>query len=433
MNSYLWAFSGLAIFRYLRLVVNIISFFCMRPIPIPTEPALNERDATVVIPTCFEVEYDVVRCLKTVASCSPARIIIVTSSAKVNVVQQCCDRYRIKNIQVLGVPELDKRNQIVKALPEVKTRITVFADDDVLWPSNLYLRYLLAAFEDPGVGAAGTLQRVRRGGSPNLFKFLGICYLERRNFNTGATNNIDGAVSTLSGRTAAHRTEVVQNEAFYNFFTHDKFLGQRLNSDDDKCLTRWTYSHGWKIQVQSDKRAVLETTLESNRKFFDQCFRWARAHWRGNFTVMTTTRYWWTRHPWTLYAIYIGQFQTPAALWDGILMGTLLAGTASWAPLYKYWAIGWYTTWLLFTKVVKILPHLFQHPSDLKFLPAAIAFSYIHGWINIWALCTLKQTHWGSRDLEAASKALALARPNYLKALHTAYSSYGTLGSLVPA
>lgn len=43
---------------------------------------------------------------------------------------------------------------MIQGLKEVRTAITVFADDDVFYPET-FLTYLLAAFEDPKIGAAG--------------------------------------------------------------------------------------------------------------------------------------------------------------------------------------------------------------------------------------------------------------------------------------
>lgn len=231
------------------------------------------------------------RCLASISFCSPSRIIVVTASLKVDNLKPYCKINSFANVLVLGVNQLNKRNQMVTALRHVQTPITVFADDDVIWPQH-YLRYLLAAFEDIHVGAAGTRQRVVRSSSPNLWNFLGICYIERRNFNTGATNNIDGGISTLSGRTSAYRTSILQNEGFYETFLNDRWLGRKLNTDDDKCLTRWTFSHGWKIRIQPSEHSVLSTTLEDNPKFLSQCVRWARAHWRGNLKVMANNDYW---------------------------------------------------------------------------------------------------------------------------------------------
>ncbi|KAK4903481.1 hypothetical protein LTR27_000412 [Elasticomyces elasticus] len=71
-------------------------------------------------------------------------------------------------------------------------------------------------------------------------------YHERRAWNNICTNAIDGSLSTLSGRTAAYRTEILQEPGLYNWLEHQ--------TDDDKCLTRYVYSHGWRITIQSSPR-----------------------------------------------------------------------------------------------------------------------------------------------------------------------------------
>ena len=390
-NCLVAAFSALFVFRYLRLFVHLVSYYRIRPIQIPAKPTLSSSDVTVIIPTCFEAEDIFLKCIEAIVACCPAKIVVVSASRRVNLIKKCLKAKQIDNVEVLGVRALKKRQQMTIGLKKVETEITIFADDDVLWPNQTYIQYLLACFEDPQVGAAGTRQRLRRVDSPSIWDFLGTCYLERRNFNTGATNKIDGAVSTLSGRTAAYRTTMLRNKKFYEAFQNDQYRGRVLNTDDDKFLTRWTYSHNWKIAIQCDEAAVIETTLKSNRRYLNQCTRWARAHWRGNFTVMRTTNYWWKKHPWTLYAVYIGQFQTPALLWDGLLIWVLVKATSLGSPVQAYTSIGSFVMFLLFTKTVKIIPHLRRHPSDLRLLPFAILFSYFHGLINIWALLTLDE------------------------------------------
>ena len=75
-------------------------------------------------------------------------------------------------------------------------------------------------------------------------------------------------------------------------FLNDKWLGRRLNSDDDKCLTRWTYSNGWEIRLQASNKAILTTVFDDDSSFLSRGVRWARAHWRGNLTVMMNNDYW---------------------------------------------------------------------------------------------------------------------------------------------
>lgn len=167
------------------------------------------------------------------------------------------------------------------------------------------------------------------------------------------------------------------------------------------------YSHGWDIAIQFDPHSVLETTLEDNPKYLDQCLRWARAHWRGNFTVMTNESYWRSRkYWWGLYAIYMAQFQTPALLVDGSLFGLLYLGLAQ-SPEYQMFAYACLGLWILFTKTVKLVPHFCRYPQDLVFLPISIAFGYLHGVLNIYALFTLKKSHWGSQQLDVLETARA--------------------------
>lgn len=232
-------------------------------------------------------------------------------------------------------------------------------------------------------------------------------------WNNLATNTLDGSISTLSGRTAAYRTAILQTEEFFDYFLSDNWGGKKLNSDDDKCLTRYVYSRGWNIAIQPDPRATIETTVEPDRKYIQQCLRWARAHWRGNFTVMNKETYWYSRrYLWGLYYIYIGQFQTPALLIDGLLfwlLSSALTNASSGTTNRAYASFG---AWVFFTKLIKLIPHLWKYPLDIKFIPLSILFSYVHGFLNLYSVCTLYTTQWGSQNLNE----LENARTNLRKA-----------------
>lgn len=393
------------VIRYLRLLVGIYANLTYKAYPIAKVPTFSSKDVTVVVPTTFKTPDELVQCLNCILKCSPKEIFIVTADANVSAVGKLCAANSFKNIKVLGVEKLNKRTQMIKALKEVDSETVVFADDDVFWPDG-YLEQLLAIFEDSKVGAGGTRQRVRRSSSPGFWHFLGVSYLERRVFNNITTNGIDGSISTLSGRSAAYRTSILKNEKFYHHFTHDTWLGRPLNTDDDKCLTRWVYSNGWEIALQ--KSTVLETSLEESSAFLSQCMRWARAHWRGNFTVMTNETYWRSfKYAWGAYVIYFGQFQTPALLVDGTLFGFLYLSLQDASAAIRFWSLVAFGMWLLFTKVVKLIPHLLRYPQDIIWLPGAILFAYFHGFLNIYAVCSMTNTVWGGKNLDTLAKAKA--------------------------
>ncbi|OTA22460.1 hypothetical protein BTJ68_14804 [Hortaea werneckii EXF-2000] len=362
-TAYTVLFLMLFLFRYTRTIVSIFTFLLYKPKPVQRNPKYKSSDVTVVVPTTFKEPAELVQCLRCILACVPTAVYIVTGNNNVALIRDLCNVERFANVSVLGVEKLNKRKQMIRALKEVNTDIVVFADDDVFWPPN-YLQYLLAIFEDDKVGAGGTRQRVRRNPSPNFWNFLGISYLERRVWNNVATNAIDGSISTLSGRTAAYRTQILKSEQFFWYFENDQWRGRPLNTDDDKCLTRYVYSHGWKIVIQFDERSVIETTLEDNPKYLDQ-----------------------------------------SLLVDGTML--FLLAKAFEASENLSLALGMLGLWILFTKLVKLMPHFYRHPVDLRFVPLSIAFSYLHGFLNIYAAFTLTKTHWGSQNLASLEKARA--------------------------
>lgn len=398
--------------RFTRLFVGIYANLTLKPIPIPASPTYTpKRDVTVVIPTVYKNPSELAECIGRIDRCGPSEIFIVVLESNVSSARALCDANHFNNVTVLGVPKLGKRTQMLRALKFVKTRIIVWADDDVFLPAD-YLVHMLAAFENPKVGAAGTYQRVRRPVLPwwkpaGMAWSLGCMYLSRRIFNNAASQAIDGSISTLSGRCAAYRTEILKCEDFMsgpNGFSAGTFMGKKLDSDDDKFLTRWVYSRGWSIAIQTG--VYLETSLEENWGYIHQCLRWARARFRGNFTVMRNETYWRSRqYAWGCYIIYFSMFQQPSLFVDlgfWYLLSKILAPCSP-DTQSLCWIL--YLVWVFFTKIVRLIPHFWRHPIDMVHIPMLIVFGYFHGFLNIYALCTLTQTAWGGKDIAALSKA----------------------------
>lgn len=389
-------------FRYIRTVVAIGTWVFWKRVKLASSPwACSGQDASIIIPTTLKKPSELADCIQRMLDCNPSEIFVVTSNDTAPLARNMCyeNGFHDSKVHVIGVGELNKRHQILRALPCIKSRFTILADDDVFWPNSMYLQYLLAVFDDPCVGAGGTRQRVVRNNRPGIVNMLGINYLERRVWNNCASNAIDGSISTLSGRTAAYRTDILKDPEFYEYFVNDEWRGKPLNSDDDKCLTRYVYKKNWKIKIQSDSRAILETTVEPDMKGYNaQCLRWARAHWRGNFTVMENETYWYSlKMWWGLYVIYISQFQTPAVLCESVLAMLLYAAVGGPSVSQNFWiALG---CWIFMAKNLKMIPHYCRHPQDMIFIPVLMIFSYYHGMLNIYAACTMTNTHWGNKSL----------------------------------
>ena len=279
-------------FRYVRLIVNCFSHWTFRPVPIPQEPTYTSDDVTIICPTIAAGGETLECTLRTCIATEPFEMILVGADANVDALRRLANSINAKRIRVLSIREANKRRQLCKAIPEIRTRITVFVDDDVVWPRKL-LQWVLAPFEQQAMGGVGTSQRLNRTDSWSIWSFLGAAYLERRNFDCSACLHIDGGLPCLSGRTAAYRTRILQEDAFTHDFTHETWGTSQLNADDDNFITRWLYARGWKIAMQYHKEAEVRTTLENSPRYLRQCLRWSRSNWRSNWTSMFREKHYW--------------------------------------------------------------------------------------------------------------------------------------------
>ncbi|TKA70356.1 hypothetical protein B0A55_08508 [Friedmanniomyces simplex] len=356
MLSWLCIGINLWLFRYLRTIVNCVSHWTFRPIPIPEYPTYSPNDVTIILPTIAAGGEELATTLRTCLRTEPRELILVTVDANVENLAKVANSINAKRVRVLSIREANKRRQMCRAIPEVKTKITVFVDDDVIWPPKV-LQWMLAPFEDPQMGGVGTSQRLKRSPNMRAWGFLGAAYLERRNFDCSACLNIDGGLPCLSGRTVAYRTNILQDDAFTHGFTNEQWRTCQLNADDDNFITRWLYSHGKKIAMQYHPEAEVQTTLEDGPKYLSQCLP--------------------LEHRVALF-VFLG-------VWT-----------------------------FLFSKTVKLWGHFIRYPADLMFLPVYIGFGYFHGLIKFWGLISLSETTWGSRDGADADNRVRMIRlPRY--------------------
>lgn len=57
-----------------------------------------------------------------------------------------------------------------------------------------------------------------------------------------------------------------------------------------------------------------------------------------------------------------------------------------------------YGVWIMATRTAKLLPHLWFRPQDIIYVPAFILFGYYFAIMKIYALFTLHETGWGTRQ-----------------------------------
>lgn len=102
-----------------------------------------------------------------------------------------------------------------------------------------------------------------------------------------------------------------------------------------------------------------------------------------------------SEQPWSTYALHLSTFNPPALIMDSILgyllyrsVTTIPPELANVSPLNASYL---FIAWLFVTKTVKLWPHFYRHPKDIKYIPAQILFGYCHGFIKLYTLLTLNK------------------------------------------
>lgn len=291
-------------YRHLRLIVNVYANLAYKPMPVSEKPKFTSKDVTAILPTVPPGEGDLqdfqrtlCRTLNSVCALQLRKVIVVTTEKHLAKITEIVERIQGSDCTVLSVETPNKRNQIVRALPTIETALTLLIDDDVKIPQG-FMPWVLAPFQDDKVGGVGTNQRLIKEKTTNMWNFLGAMYLERRNFDCTACNWLDGGLPCLSGRAVMYRAKILLEPEFMRQFVDEtwSFMGAKyhLNADDDNFITRWLFSHDWKIKLQNHPECEVATTLQPDSTYLKQCVRWQRSNWRSNMTSLFSERnVWW--------------------------------------------------------------------------------------------------------------------------------------------
>ncbi|GAA5935438.1 uncharacterized protein JCM15063_001035 [Sporobolomyces koalae] len=416
----------IGVFRYLWFFIRLFAAWSYSPIPIPNKPTyFAQEDVTIVVPT-IDSDAHFLTAMRSWLVGQPYEILIITTFAVLPALEQLAQEMNQEDaeknpelfergllgrdgqgrVRVFGVDKANKRKQMVEGIKRTETDIIVFADDDAIWPARL-LPYVLACFEDLSIGGVGTSQVVaplRMSGKLTVWETLAAFRLSIRNVEIAASSYLDGGVPCLSGRTAAYRSIILKDPQFMHQFTNDFWRGKyHLNckSGDDKFLTRWCVSHGWKTWVQVCKGAELRSTMKDDWTFLKQVLRWTRNTWRSDLRSVFIERHIWTAHP---YGKPVSHFLNPFTLLAGpalvIFLCARSASNESIEGVYvlPVWNIllSW-CLWLTATRTAKLAPHLWNRPLDIMYVPVWVAFGYYFSVMKLYALFTLHEVGWGTR------------------------------------
>ena len=106
-------------------------------------------------------------------------------------------------------------------------------------------------------------------------------------------------------------------------------------------------------------------------------------------------------YPWSLYAVFQTTITQWAFVYDCALVGLFYMALGE-AGYYNadaedeqrqsrmlLWAL--FLGHMLFSKTIKLVPHLLRNPGDIRFVPVSILFGYFHNFIKFYGFITVTE------------------------------------------
>jgi len=113
-------------------------------------------------------------------------------------------------------------------------------------------------------------------------------------------------------------------------------------------------------------------------------------------------RHIWTAHPYVAFTM-VDKLFNPFTLIVGPILVTVVIWKSTKPTDQGGYHLPWwniilcYCVWLMATRTAKLLPHLWNRPQDIVYVPAFILFGYYFAVMKVYALLTLHETGWGTR------------------------------------
>lgn len=316
----------------------------------------------------------------------PNRIIAVIDDTDVACQQIARDYPEVESITT-DVP--GKRDALVRGIRSATTDIVALVDSDVIWESDV-LAKLKMPFADPKIGGVGTRQHMMptNGKSPTLWERMSDILLDLRyTAEVPATVAMGQAVSCLSGRTAAYRTDLVKRlcEPFLN----ETFNGRQVLSGEDKWFTCLVLMEGYRTYNQLNAH-VYSTFKPDFKGFVKQRVRWGRNSLRSDLRALWKGWVW--RYPYLALSLLdktVAPFTlllSPIALIFAIVLG-------------KVWLVVGILVWWLISRGIKLLPHFVRRPLDVLLLPVYVPLSFFLSLVRAHSLFTINRHEWLTRNV----------------------------------
>ncbi|QKR00176.1 glycosyltransferase [Metallosphaera tengchongensis] len=246
----------------------LISYFSVNSKKFARNPVKDLSDVTVLIPVYGEDEAVFRKVISSVAR-QGARILVVGDG--------CDEPYRsIVNSaggEFLRTPERSgKRVALSFGINHVKSKYVLLLDSDTILPQD-GLKNMLSIMDKDVGGVSVNVRNVKTGNTYYLAELI-----ERLKEMTMRAVNGSGYAMLLNGKCSLYRVDLIKPFMQTDEFKYPTFLGRRALIGDDKQLTNYVISKGFKAIVDFETVA-LTYPPENLKKLSKQLLRWSRANY----------------------------------------------------------------------------------------------------------------------------------------------------------
>lgn len=403
MNTNIWPLvvlipiGVLGIVRWTMWLIRALIALFYRPYN--TNKAENMA-ATIVTPVYEEDPVMFRRAIESWIANKPERIIAVideTDQTSMKIARE----YPL--VEVMEIAEPGKRPALAMGVDATTTELVILVDSDVIWERDV-LKKLKMPFSNARIGGVGTRQHMypTNGKTPTMWERIADIFLDiRYSLEVPSTVVLGQAVSCLSGRTAAYRTQLLKD--FREPFLTETFNGRQMMSGDDKCYTNLLLQSGYRTYNQLNAR-VYSTFKPTFKGFMRQRVRWARNSLRADLKAL------WQGWAWDypfLAITLIERFVSSYTLLVGPIILAVIVALGYWQVALSL------VIWWLVSRFIKLLPHFWRRPGDIFLLPFYIPISWMMSLVKTYALFTINRHEWLTRSVAMVNnRATRVARAN---------------------
>jgi hyaluronan synthase len=362
-------------------------------------PDRGHRPTVTVIVPAFNEQEGITGTIASIVGCDyPSHLveIVVVNDGSTDGTweRMVAARERWPQVRVIDLgANYGKRAAMAEGIRRSTGSILAFVDSDSYLASGALVA-LTAPFADKRVGAVVGHAEVRNRHASLVTKMQQVRYFAAFRIIKGAESRMSGSVTCASGCCAAYRREII--EGFLHEWEFQSFLGRPATFGDDRALTNRILRHH-RVIYQSTARAETNAPT-SLRVFFRQQLRWKKS-WLRESTVLLT--YFWRKNPLASLFTY-SSILFPIFAPFVVLHAALGAFTGS-PGTFWFYVIGSYAMALLYS-----LYYAFVRRDGLWFhgLTFIACYMCVLVFQTYWAMATMRDTRWGTRDSTVEHKAV---------------------------